>query len=79
MMNERMVETTMTILKNGDVEVPMKSDSGVEFGVLTIPSKSDYIEQWVANYKVELKDLVSRNEIGDVWNITMVVKRRTAD
>ena len=76
MVAERLVETTMTILRSGDVEVPMKSDSGVEFGILTIPSKSDYIEQWVANYKVELKDLVSRNENGDVWNITMVVKSR---
>jgi hypothetical protein len=76
MMAERLVETTMTILRSGDVEVPMKSDSGIEFGILTIPSKSDYIEQWVANYKVELKDLVSRDENGDVWNITMVVKSR---
>jgi len=76
MMTERTVETTMTILRNGNVEVPMKSDSGVEFGILTIPSKSDYIEQWVSNYKVELKDLVSRDENGDVWNITMTVKSR---
>jgi hypothetical protein len=75
-MTERTVETTMTILRNGNVEVPMKSDSGVEFGILTIPSKSDYIEQWVSNYKVELKDLVSRDENGDVWNITMTVKSR---
>ena len=79
MMNERVVETTMTILKNGDVEVPMKSDSGIELGILIIPSQSDYIKEWGKIYNVQLKDLVSRNEDGVTWNITMTVKRRTAD
>lgn len=77
MVSERTVETTMKIFKNGDVEIPMKTDDGVQLGILTIPSKADNIEQWVKYYKVELKDLVSRNEDGDTWNITMAVKRRS--
>lgn len=73
MMSERMIETTMTFHKNGEVEIPMKTDDGVVLGSLIFQDNHhgrEGLANWVAFHKVEMKEIIST----DTANIVMWLK-----